>query len=183
MAHDMKPLKNEEWPDLVASLRDGFAGRLNIYRVMAHRPELLAAWAPLRDHVVRNHAMTDQQSEVVILRTGFHMQSAYEWTHHVSRGRAAGLSDDRIAALAGPRQAICAEDRTLASAVDELIEDARLLPDTRNALTALIGTDGMFDLMATVGFYTTLSFVANSLDVPIDSGVAAELQDRPVRGI
>ena len=38
---------------------------------------------------------------LVILRTGHHMKAPYEWAHHVSRGRACGMSDARIAAIAG----------------------------------------------------------------------------------
>lgn len=179
MAEEFKPLNDAEWPESVAALRDGFAGRLNVYRTMAHHPALLAAWAPLRQHVVRDRAMTDQQSEVVILRTGHHLRSAYEWSHHVSRGRAAGMEDARIATVAGPLDGMAEEDRILARAVDELIEDARLLPGTHGQVIGLIGAEGMFDLMATVGFYSVLGFIANSFEVPLDDDVAAELQAQP----
>lgn len=179
MSQEFKPLEDADWPESVAALRKGFAGRLNVYRVMAHHPELLAAWAPLRQHVVRDRAMSDQQSEVVILRTGHNLGAPYEWAHHVSRGRAVGMEDARIASLAGPLEGMAAEDRTLARAVDELMGDARLLPGTRQAVIALIGAHGMFDLMATVGFYSVLGFIVNSLDVPIDADVAAELAASP----
>ena len=176
---ELKPLNDTDWPQSVAGLREGFAGRLNVYRTMAHHPALLAAWAPLREHVVRQRAMSDQQSEAVILRTGHHMQSSYEWAHHVSRGRAVGMSEERIASLAGPLEGMAPEDRILARAVDDLVEDARLLASTRRDVIRLIGHEGMFDLMATVGFDSVLGFIANSLDVPLDDDVAAELQSRP----
>lgn len=179
MSTEFKPLSDGEWPESVAALRKGFAGRLNVYRVMAHHPDLLAAWAPLREHIVRQRAMTDQQSEVVILRTGHNLRAPYEWAHHVSRGRAVGMEDARIAALAGPLENMADDDRILARAVDELMTEARLLPRTRDALIRAIGAEGMFDLMATVGFYSVLGFIVNSLDVPIDQDVAAELAERP----
>lgn len=179
MSQEFKPLTDAEWPEAAAALRDGFAGRLNVYRVMAHHPALLSAWAPLRQHVVRDRAMTDQQSEVVILRTGHNLRAPYEWAHHVSRGRAVGMAEARIATMAGPLEDMSDEDRVLARAVDELMSEARLLPDTRAALIAAIGAEGMFDLMATVGFYSVLGFIVNSLDTPVDADVAAELQARP----
>jgi len=179
MAEQFKPLNDSEWPEAVAALRDGFAGRLNVYRTMAHHPALLAAWAPLRQHVVRDRAMTDQQSEVVILRTGHQLRSDYEWAHHVSRGRAVGMTDARIATLAGPLDGMADEDQVLAGAVDELIADSRLSQTTRRGVIDLVGAGGMFDLMATVGFYSVLGFIANSLDVPVDADIVAELQARP----
>lgn len=179
MVDQFKPLTEPEWPESIRNLHDGFAGRLNIYRTMAHHPALLTAWAPLRQHVVRDRAMTDQQSEVVILRTGHNLRSGYEWAHHVSRGRSVGMSEARIAALAGPLDAMADEDRVLARAVDELVLDARLSASARQDLIGLIGPDGMFDLMATVGFYSVLGFIANSLEVPVDDDIVAELQTRP----
>lgn len=180
MSTKLKPLTNSEWPESVAELREGFAGRLNVYRMMAHHPDLLAAWAPLREHVVHQRAMSDQQSEVVILRTGHNLHAPYEWAHHVSRARAVGMDDLRIATLAGPLEEMSAADRILARAVDELMTNARLLPGTREELLNKIGAEGMFDLMATVGFYSVLGFIVNSLDVPIDEKVAAEMAANPV---
>ena len=63
------PLTDDEWPADVADLRDGFAGALNVYRTMAHHPGLLRAWAPLRQHIVKDTALGPERSEIVILRT------------------------------------------------------------------------------------------------------------------
>ena len=62
------PLDNTHWPAEIADMQAGFAGRLNVYRVMAHHPALLRAWADLRDHVVVKTALGPELSEVVILR-------------------------------------------------------------------------------------------------------------------
>ncbi|AUH66209.1 carboxymuconolactone decarboxylase family protein [Paracoccus zhejiangensis] len=179
MVKEFQPLGDNDWPESVADLKGGFATRLNVYRTMAHHPALLASWAPLRQHVVLDRALTDQQSEVVILRTGHNLQAPYEWAHHVSRGRAVGMEDARIAALTGPLEGIGDGDRILARAVDELMENARLLPSTRADLLAAVGSEGMFDLMATVGFYSVLGFIVNSCETPVDDDVAAELARRP----
>lgn len=179
MTTKMKPLKDSEWPKNMGDMLQGFAGRLNVYRVMANHPDLLAAWAPLREHVVRRREMTDQQSEVVILRTGHNLQAPYEWAHHVSRARAVGMDDTRIGALAGPLESIAGDDRILAGAVDELMRNARLSPATLAALKDAIGHDGVLDLMTTVGFYSVLGFIVNSYDVPLDEDIVRQLADRP----
>lgn len=174
MQNQFQPLTDADWPDALSGLKGGFATRLNVYRTMAHHPALLAAWAPLRQHVVLDRALSDQQSEVVILRVGHNLRAPYEWAHHVSRARAIGMQDARIKALSGPLEGVEDADRILARAVDELMGDARLLPSTRADLLAAVGPKGMFDLMATVGFYSVLGFIVNTCDTPVDADVAAE---------
>lgn len=180
MAAEFKPIADADWPELLAALRGGFATGLNVYRTMAHHPALLNAWAPLRAHVVTAPALTPDQSEVVILRTGHRLGAAYEWAHHVHRGRRIGMADARIAAIAGPLAAMAPADAILARAVDDLFDARRLSPDSQAALVGLVGAQGMFDLIATVGFYSVLGFIVESFDTPIDAAVAAELEDHPL---
>lgn len=175
----LAPLSDADWPAEIAELRDGFAGRLDVYRLMAHHPALLRAWQDLRAHVVVDTALGPERSEVVILRTGHRLNAPYEWGHHVSRARRLGMSDARIAALRGPPEDMAPGDAALARAVDELVAGARLSPATREAAAALVGDAGLLDLMATVGFYSTLAFLVNSFDLPLDAGIRAELEARP----
>ncbi|AUH34500.1 carboxymuconolactone decarboxylase family protein [Paracoccus tegillarcae] len=180
MPDQFQPLSDNDWPESAAQLKGGFATGLNVYRTMAHHPALLQAWAPLRQHVVLDRALSDQQSEVVILRTGHNLRAPYEWAHHIVRARKTGMSDCRIEALSGPLDGVRDEDRILARAVDELTQDARLLPSTRADLIAAVGAKGMFDVMATVGFYSVLGYIVNSCETPVDSDVAAALADDPL---
>src|ERR1700748_3570122 len=96
------PLSDAQWPDSLAHLKDAWAGRLNVYRTMAHHPALVIAWEGLRNHVVLDSSLGPLRSEVVILRTGHRCGSSYEWAHHVVRGRTCGLTDERIETLRGP---------------------------------------------------------------------------------
>ncbi|ABD55875.1 carboxymuconolactone decarboxylase family protein [Jannaschia sp. CCS1] len=176
----LQPLPPDAWPEALADLEDAFAGRLNVYRTMAHHPALMRAWADLRQHVVLDTSLGRARSEVVILRAAVRMGSDYEWAHHVSRAHALGFTDARIATLRGPLEEMTAEDLILARAVDEVADAARLSPETLQDLTALVGPQGILDLFATVGFYTTLAFIVNTFDTPIDSAVAQELSAAPL---
>ena len=100
MAADFPPIPDADWPEQIADLADGYAGRLNVYRVMAHHPDLLRAWGGLRQQVVIDTALGPERSEVAILRTGHRMGSRYEWQQHISRARALGMTDARIASMA-----------------------------------------------------------------------------------
>ncbi|QFS82829.1 Carboxymuconolactone decarboxylase family protein [Roseivivax sp. THAF40] len=177
--HNLAPLPDSNWPSEIADLRDGFAGQLNVYRTMAHHPELLRAWMDLRDHIVNGTALGPVRSEVVILRTGFRLGSEYEWLQHIERARKVGLSDARIATAMGPKAAMSDEDTLLTNAVDELFDTSRLTPATRDAMIASYGKAALLDLMATVGFYSTLGFMLNSFDTPLDDDIRARLEEHP----
>ncbi|SEM41737.1 Carboxymuconolactone decarboxylase family protein [Gemmobacter aquatilis] len=171
------PLSDAEWPADIADLRAGFAGALNVYRVMAHHPALLRAWAPLRQHVVKDSALGAERSEVVILRAAHRMGSAYEWAHHVSRARVLGFSEARIAALRGVPEG---EDGLIARAVDALFDLRRLPAGLEAELAGVIGRAAVIDLMATVGFYSVLGYLLMTYDTPLDAAVAAEMQAAPL---
>jgi 4-carboxymuconolactone decarboxylase len=176
-----EPLTDREWPSELEAMRGGFATQLNVYRAMAHHPALLRAWQDFRNHVVTGSSFSGTDLEIIILRTGYRRHSPYEWAHHVFRGRKTGLDDGRILSCAdGPQAFERASDRLLAAAVDELVDDSRLSAPTLAALTARYGKAGVLDLMATVGLYTTLSFLVNSFATPIDADVAEELARRPL---
>lgn len=175
----LPPLDDAHWPEAVADMRKGFAGGLNVYRTMAHHPALLRAWAGLRDHVVMRTTLGRELSEVTILRTGVRLGSSYEWDQHVARARKCGLSDARIGSLRGVPAAMEPTDGLIARAVDELFDTSRLAPATATELAAAVGKEGVLDLMATVGFYSTLGFILNTFDTPLDEDIAAELAARP----
>lgn len=173
----LPPLADSEWPEDIEDLRGGFAGQLNVYRVMAHHPALLRAWAPLRQHVVKDTSLGAERSEVVILRVAYRFGSAYEWAHHVTRARKLGFSDDRIRAL---RDRPEGEDGLIARAVDALVDAKRLPPDLEADLARTIGREAVLDLIATVGFYSVLGYMLMSYNTPIDDDVAGEMQRNPL---
>lgn len=173
------PLSDADWPPSIAQMKDGFAGKLNVYRTMAHHPDLLRAWAPLRQHIVKDMALTAEQSEVVILRTGVRLGSAYEWAHHVSRARALGFSDRRIAAIRAMPEG---EDGLLVRAVDAIFDRHCLPAGLEGELAERFGRPGVFDIIATVGFYRILGAILMTYDTPIDAEITAELERAPLAG-
>lgn len=177
MSSPCPPIPDSAWPSSISDLLDGFAGQLNVYRTMAHHPALLRAWAPLRQHVVKDTALGLEQSEVVILRTGHRLGSSYEWAHHVSRARALGMGDARIKAIAAKP---LPEDALLVEAVDALIDVHHLPAELESRLAAEMGRPAVFDLIATVGFYSVLGAILMTYDTPVDSGIARELEERPL---
>ena len=168
----LPPLAPQDWPASLAHLQGSFASRLNIYKVMAHHPGLLEGWVDLRAHIVTKNALGAVRLEVAVLRIAAMLQSAYEWSHHVSRAREVGLTPDRIWALAGDTDRMDPSDALIATAVDQVLADSAIDPDTLDALTDLVTLEGVFDLIAVVGFYKILGAIITTFDVPLDDDVA-----------
>ncbi|KAB6716442.1 MULTISPECIES: carboxymuconolactone decarboxylase family protein [Roseobacteraceae] len=177
ISDQVAPLTDAQWPNDIADLRGGFAGALNVYRTMAHHPALVRAWAPLRQHIVKDTALGVERSEVVILRTGVRLGSAYEWAHHVSRARALGFSDERILAIKAMPEG---EDGMIVRAVDALLDDHRLPIPLERELAKCLGREAVFDLIATVGFYSVLGSILMTYETPIDDDIADQMARNPL---
>lgn len=178
MTRQFKPLSDADWPAAIADLRAGFAGQLNVYRLMAHHPDLLRAWTGLRAHIVQQTALGPVRAEVVILRLAHRLGCDYEWNQHVLRGLKVGLKKDRIARLRGACPDMLSEDALLCGAVDALLDQSRLSASQMQALEAGVGRQGVLDLMATVGMYLTLGFLLNSVSTPLEPENAEALDRR-----
>ncbi|APH71649.1 carboxymuconolactone decarboxylase family protein [Aquibium oceanicum] len=177
---ELLPLPADEWDPQIAHLSDGFAGRLNVYRVMAHNPPLLAAWAELRDHLVAGNALGPELSEIAILRIGHRVDSEYEQAHHIVRARACGISDARI------RQTLAAgvpddpTDARIVMAIDELAATTRISGPTLESLMTTVGRRGVLDLIALFGFYVTLGGILKTFGTPIDAEIVEALDRSPL---
>lgn len=162
------PISDEAWPDRLADMKGGFATGLNVYRTMAHHPALLRAWAPLRQHIVKENALGPERLEVVILRAAYRLGSDYEWSQHVDRARKLGFESDRIEAI---RSGAEGHDLLLVRAVDALLDDRRLTPAQEAELAGIFGRDAVIDLIATVGFYSTLGYLLMTYETPLDDDI------------
>jgi len=167
------PIDDAEWPTDLEEIRQQFAGALNVYRTMAHHPQLLAAWAPLRRHVVKENTLPPRLQELVVLRTAYHAGSRYEWSHHVARGLAAGLSIKEIEAVGwlDPAADLDETERAIIDCVDSLQRQHRLSPELRARVSQHLSVRQVMDLMALVGFYHVLAYIIETFETPLDRGI------------
>ncbi|MBI2826137.1 MAG: carboxymuconolactone decarboxylase family protein [Planctomycetia bacterium] len=170
------PVEKESWTPDQRALLEPFAqaGRLyNVFKTMAHHPDLARDWLTFGSHILRRNAMPPRDREIVILRIGWLCRAEYEWAQHVRIGKSVGLSDDDLRRIGqGPSAAGLAElDRLLLAATDELHADACIGDATWHALAKHYDTKQLMDLVFTVGQYNLVSMALNSFGVPLDEGL------------
>jgi alkylhydroperoxidase family enzyme len=114
--------------------------------------------------------------EIVIDRTCARTACEYEWGVHVAIfAAAAGLTAEQVrATVIGAADAPCwsIAEQALIAAVDALHDRATLSADEFAALSAHYDDAQIFEVMLLCGFYRTVSYLANGLDLPLEENAA-----------
>jgi alkylhydroperoxidase family enzyme len=105
--------------------------------------------------------------EIVIDRTCARCGCSYEWGVHVAFFAArVGLTPDQIrATVHDTPDAWTAEESLLIRLVDELHDRSQISDHLWTSLAAAFSVEQIFELIALVGFYHTVSFFANGLQL------------------
>jgi alkylhydroperoxidase family enzyme len=110
--------------------------------------------------------------EIVIDRTCARCGCAYEWGVHVAFfAERVGLTPEQVRATARGAEDDTAwsdEEKLLVRMVDELHDSSRLSDEVWDALVRAFSVEQIFELIALVGFYHTVSFFANGLRLPLE---------------
>jgi len=120
--------------------------------------------------------------EIVIDRTCARCGCAYEWGVHVAFfAQRVALTPDQLRATAhgdADDPAWCTDERLLIRMVDELHDSANLSDEVWDALSATFSVEQVFEMIALVGFYHTVSFFANGLRLAPEPYGVPFLRDR-----
>ena len=113
-----------------------------------------------------------RQRELVIDRTTALCGAEYEWGVHVAFfASRIGLTDNqRFSIVHGSAEDPCwsEEDRLLLRMCDELQGHCTLSDGLWNSLRARYSEEAMLELLMVAGFYRTVSYLANSLQLPLE---------------
>jgi 4-carboxymuconolactone decarboxylase len=168
------PIDESQWSDSVKeTLRQIKVGQgevPNIFKTLAHHPDLLRRWLVFGNHVLFKSTVPARERELIILRIGWLCEAEYEWAQHVRIGRQAKLTDDEVHRIkVGPTAAGWGErDKLLLEATDELYKDAFITDATWQGLGKHYNTQQLMDIVFTVGQYNLVSMALNTLGVQLD---------------
>lgn len=126
-------------------------------------PELTRRLQHLGEYLRYDAALPDKLREMAILLTAREWRQGFEWDVHAPLAQQAGLGAETISAIAEARLPP-SMDRTEALVYDvftELHRDRGITDATYDAAVAQFGEQGVVDLIAIIGYYTTLAMVLN----------------------
>jgi len=169
------PIPEVEWDDETRALlnplrRDGRV--YNIFATLARHPQLLKRWLVFAGHILGKSSLPDREREIVILRMGWLCRAEYEFGHHITIGKQAGLSDVDINRIKeGPdAEGLDPFEALLIRAVDELNSNTLIADSTWDAISHRYSTEQLLDLLFTAGQYKMVSMVLNSAGVQLEEG-------------
>jgi len=167
------PLPKEEWSDEVRGLLPSDRTPLNIFTTLVRHPSLFKRWTVFGGYILSRSSLPARERELLILRTGYRCNSPYEFHQHTRIGLDAGLTADEIKRLTQPLDANArwsAEDAVLLTAADELHDDQMITDATWAKLRERWDEKQLIDILFTVGQYTLVSMVLNTLGVQTEDG-------------
>ena len=170
------PLQPPYEPEIQGQFDRTMRGKppLTLFRVVAADAR---AWEKFRaGSLLDKGPLGLREREIVIDRTCARTGCEYEWGVHVAAfAAAAGLTDEQVrATVLGEADAPCwsAAEQALIAAVDALHARATLDDAEFAALSAHYDDARIFEIILLCGFYRTVSYLANGLDLPLEQTAA-----------
>lgn len=144
--------------------------RLHVFGLLAQAETAFVPWLRLGGAVLSDLALDPLLRELVILQVG-RLAARYEWDQHVPIARAAGATDEQLAALeAGDTEAGCfdAAQRATLAFVADMVRDGEVPDATFDALAAELDDRRIVEVALTAGHYLGLARMMTALRIDPD---------------
>ena len=177
-ADEMTSAQREVAQELVAGRRGAVYGPF----VPALRsPELTRRLQKVGEYLRYEPALPPKLREMAIILVAREWTQDFEWDVHAPLAEREGLGADVIAAIADGRRPIhaAADEALLYEFFMELQRRRSVSDQTYEAAVSAFGEQGVVDLVALIGYYTTLAMLMNIARTPLPEGKTAVLPALP----
>ncbi len=130
------------------------------------------------DRVRIHMSVPDKLKELAILVTARYWGAQYEWTAHHRAGVQAGLSEDKVKAIAEGRRPVgmSPDEEAVYNFITELFKTKQASDATFAAVKNVAGERGVVDLIVTAGYYQAVSMLMNADRLPVGANQQPELK-------
>ncbi len=177
----LPPPKYEQMtPEQKKMIDEALAGRgtAGSFNISLHSPEAGSLFYAMGDRVRFHMSVPDKLKELDILLTARYWGAQFEWLAHHRAAAQAGLSEEKIKAIAEGRRpaGMSADEETVYNFITELFKTRQVSDATFAAAKSLVGERGVVDLIVTAGYYQMVSMFMNVDRLPLNPGQQAELK-------
>jgi 4-carboxymuconolactone decarboxylase len=199
----IEPIDPATAPDKVCEALDNLPP-LNIFGTLAHAETVFRPFLRFGGAVLGAMALDPVVRELAILTVAKEAEAEYEWIQHVAIGKALGVTEEQIAALAEVDSCASegADARIAAAASDggpfdsaqqaaielaaAVVRGPHVSDDLYDCVHAQFGEREIVELLIAIGDYLMLARVMTVLEVDLDrdvgDAVLRGLRDRPADG-
>ena len=152
---------------LIESIRSGPRGQATQIRgpfaVFLHSPDFGQLAQQLGGYCRLKTRVPPRLSEFAILVTAKLWRAQYEWYAHVPHAERAGVTPQTIKALRAGRipKPLPKDERAVYDFIKELYRRKRVADRTYARLQAILGDDGMVELVGILGYYVLIAMMLN----------------------
>jgi alkylhydroperoxidase family enzyme len=170
--------------DLPPEHQDLLHRDIALHRVLANSPDAARAFGGLGMFIRHRSRLDPRLRELAILQVGWLARSPYEWSHHVKIGRAFGVSDADISAIAtetaGQESELEPVARLVLRGAREIYAGPGMSLATFDALRPHLDSEGLTDLTVVVAFYCGVVRLLATLEVEVEPDYAPYLEQFPL---
>ena len=163
--------RNEVTPDLAALYDKIFAQRGNVpnmFRTMAHRPEIFATMMAHFAAVLNTGTVSTKLKELIIVRTSQINETPYCLASHIILARNLGWSDDQLSNLAqwSDREDFTPAEKAALHLAETVTRDAHSLSDEQFAELRTFYNEGeVVELLCAIGLFNYFNRFNNALQM------------------
>lgn len=158
-------------------------GNLNVYRALANAEKVFTGWMMAGDAALSSTVLSRRLRELIVLRTAYLMDSAYELGQHKDVAQTVGVDVATIDAITtesdwqtGPFDAI---ELAILRLTTELVTTRRVAAPLFDQVHEALGSEATVEALMVIGRYAGLALMLNALDVDLDD--TARLPVPPTR--
>ena len=161
------------WDEIETS-RGGVAPN---YAALLNNPQASGAMAGLGGYARYETSLDPRIKALAVLTAAREACGHYVWTVNQPAAKAAGLSDEVIAAIREYRAptGLDENDASIVQFMLEILRQHRVSDATFEAVRAMVGDAGVVDILVVTGYYHTLAHCLQALDVDLPDGTASAL--------
>ncbi len=161
-------------PPKLAELMGKIKPQLNIFRALANSDPVARGFVQLGNALLFRGKLSPELREIAILRVGWLSRASYEIFQHERIGRDAGLSEDKLRAIASGAQnsAFDKQEKSVLLYTDDIVNNVRASDETLNAVKGFLDAEQLVELTVTIGYYMMVSRFLESMGVDDESGQA-----------
>ncbi len=148
-------------------------GNLNVYRALANAEKVFTGWMVAGDAALSSPVLPRRLRELIVLRTAYLMDCAYELGQHRDVAQTAGLDSATIDAITSESDWQTGQfDETELAVLrltTELVTTRHVAAPLFDQVHTALGSEATVEALMVVGRYAGLALMLNALDVDLDA--------------
>jgi len=165
--------------EIYDKIEENGAKVLNLYRVLAHSPNVLRNFLRLGGSLLVRTELSPKLRELAILRVAKLTGSEYEWAQHYSIALEAGVSHEQTEVISRWSNSTNFSDkeRAVLQYTDEVAQNVEVKDETFRALQQHLNEQSIVELTLSIGYWGMVARLLVPLQVDIDTQTISSAQE------